>query len=241
MGNSKFQFAKTIGLAMLLLISSCQFNGIKGSGHVTTEKRSVTEEFKGIKAENGLDVLVQQAPESSVTVIADDNFQQHISTKVINGILVISSEYRGYIDVKMKKIVVTMPRIESITTSSGATFNSRNTIKSNALTLKATSGSSLHIALESSKTICEASSGSSVTLDGKTIALETASSSGSSIAAEKLLSNDIIASASSGSTIDIYPLVSLTAEASSGGNINYHNVPKNLNKKSSSGGGIKKE
>lgn len=242
MKNLQFQFAKTIGITLFfVLFSACQFNGIKGSGHVTTERRAVTEAFKGVKAEKGLDVMVQQAPESSVTVIADDNLQKHISTKVVNGILVISSEYSGYIDVKMKKVVVTMPVIKSIATSSGASFNSRNTIKSNAISLKASSGSSLHLTLESSKTTCEASSGSSVTLDGKSIALEIASSSGSSIDAEKLLANDVIASASSGSTIDIHPLVSLTADASSGGGINYHNVPKNLNKKSSSGGSISAE
>jgi hypothetical protein len=227
--------------AIALLLVSCQFKTLKGSGNVTTENRTVQGEFKSIDAEKGLDVVLEQAPVSSVTVIADDNLQKHIKTKVVNGVLKITSDYGGYINVKSKKIVVKMPVVENIQVSSGATFNARSTIKGNAITLKSSSGSSIEINLEAEKASCEASSGSDITINGKVIDLETAASSGSSIDAEKLLSNTIVASASSGSSIDVFPLVSLNAEASSGASINYHNVPKNLNKKSSSGGSIDKE
>jgi hypothetical protein len=227
--------------AAVTLFASCQFNGITGSGHVTTENRSIQNEFKSIEAGKGLDIVLEQSNNTSVTVVADDNLQKHISTKVENGVLIISSDYNSYRNVKMKKVLVQMPFIERIHIKSGAKLDSRNTIKSPSISIESSSGATITIHIETEKAICEASSGSSITINGKAINLETASSSGGTIDAEKLLSNDIRASASSGSNIDLYPLVSLKADASSGGNIHYHNIPKNLNKKSSSGGNITKE
>lgn len=241
MSAFKNTFLKFVALSLTIAMASCQFNGIKGSGNVTTENRNISGDFKSIKAENGLDVVLEQSPSTSVTVIADDNVQQHILTIVENGVLKITSDVHSYLNVESKKIVVKMPEIESVQVSSGTSFNSKNTIKSNVIKLKSSSGSSLNIAIEVDKATCESSSGSSITVHGKAIELETASSSGSNIEAEKLLSNNITSSASSGSTTDVYPLVSLNADASSGGNINYHNVPKNINKKSSSGGSISKQ
>ena len=224
----------------ILLLVSCQFNGIKGSGNVTTENRPVSGDFKSIKADKGLDVVLEQSNTKSITVIADDNVHKHIKTTIENGMLSITSDVTSYLNVDSKKIVVCTPFIENIKVSSGASLNSKNTIKSNKIALKASSGASMNIVVETENALCEVSSGSDMKISGKAIALETAASSGSSLNAEKLISNQIIASASSGSTIDVYPLVSLKAVASSGGVIHYHNVPKNIKKKSSSGGSIAK-
>jgi len=239
--NSKKTILKSALFGVtILFLTSCQFNGIKGSGNVTTENRTVTDSFNSIKAERGLDVVLEQSTETSITVIADDNLHSHIKTTVNNGVLKITADVNNFINVDSKKIVVKMPNIESIQVSSGASFEAKNTINSNTIALKSSSGGSLNIAIESEKATSEASYGSTMRISGKAISHETAASSGSNINAEKLLSNDIIASASSGSVIHVYPLVSLNAVASSGGNISYHNVPKNLNKKSSSGGSINK-
>jgi len=239
-------FNNTIAKSILvcsafMLLVSCQFNGIKGSGNVTTENRPIAEDFTSIKVEKGLDVVLEQSNSKSITVIADDNVHKHIKTSIENGVLTITSDVTSYLNVNSKKIVVSTPIIENIKVSSGASLNSKNTIKSNKIAIKASSGATINIEVESENALCEVSSGSDMKISGKAIALETAASSGSSLDAEKLVSNQIIASASSGSNIDVYPLVSLKAVASSGGLISYHNVPKNLNKKSSSAGSIEKK
>jgi hypothetical protein len=239
MWNAKLVYRRLLGLALVAsLVISCQFNGITGSGNVITEKRIIEGNFTSIKAEKGLDIVLEQSQETEVTVIADDNLQKHITTKVFDGVLVISSEYNSYRNVRMKKVVAKMPKVDAIKISSGAHFESRNTIRSQNLTLEASSGATLNINVDAEKTNCEASSGGNMTIIGKSTNLETASSSGSSLNAEKLMANNVIASASSGSNNHVYPLVSLNANASSGGSINYHHVPKNLNKKSSSGGNV---
>jgi Putative auto-transporter adhesin, head GIN domain len=224
-----------------LLFGSCQFNSIKGSGNVTTENRMVKGEFTKIQANKGLDIVLEQTNTIAVIVEADDNLQKHITTKVENGVLIITSDYNGYINVKSKKVIVQAPKINGIEVSSGANFTSKNTLKIPSISVESSSGSDIKLAVETEKLTCEASSGSHITIHGKAIEFETVASSGSGIEAENLLSNDIVASASSGGSVDVNPILSLNAEASSGGNINYHSIPKTITKKSSSGGNINKE
>lgn len=223
------------------LVASCQFEGIKGSGNVTTENRTINSNFKSIEVEKALEVILEQSDVTSVTVVADDNLQKHITTNVTNGVLSISSDINNYNDVKSKKVIVKMPTIEGIQVSSAASLQSRNTIKGNTISINSSSGAKVEVTIEADKAYCESSSGSQIIVKGKSISLETSSSSGSSIDAKELLSNDIIADASSGSSINLYPLRSLTAEASSGSNIIYYNSPKKLDKKTSSGGNIDKD
>ena len=240
--SSIVQLTKIGAVIMIcLLVSSCQFQGIKGSGNVTTENRNIHSDFKSIEVEKALEVVLEQSDVTSVTVVADDNLQKHITTNVTNGVLSISSDINNYHNVKSKKVIVKMPTIEGIQVSSAASLQSRNTIKGNIISINSSSGAKVEITIEADKTYCESSSGSQIIVKGKSISLETSSSSGSSIDAKELLSNDVMADASSGSSITVYPLRSLTAEASSGSNIIYYNSPKNLNKKTSSGGNIGKE
>jgi hypothetical protein len=56
-----------------------------------------------------------------------------------------------------------------------------------------------------------------------------------------LLTNEVIADASSGASIEIHPVLDLRAEASSGASIEYNIAPKTLQKKTSSGGSIDKD
>lgn len=240
--SSIVQLTKIGAVIMIcLLVSSCQFQGIKGSGNVTTENRNIHSDFKSIEVEKALEVVLEQSDVKSVTVIADDNLQKHIITTVTNGVLSISSDINNYNDVKSKKVIVKMPTIEGIQVSSAASLQSRNTLKGNIISINSSSGARVEVTIEADKAYCESSSGSQIIVKGKSISLETSSSSGSSIDAKELLSNDVIADASSGSSITVYPLRSLTAEASSGSNIIYYNSPKNLNKKTSSGGNIDKD
>jgi hypothetical protein len=228
-------------LAVALVVASCQFNGITGSGNVTTEKRNIPGDFTAIEAGKGLDIVLEQSPDTEVTVVADDNLQKHITTKVSNGVLIISSEYNSYRNVRMKKVIVKMPKIDKIKITSGAHFDARNTIRSESLAIESSSDATLNISIAAEKTTCESSSGSTLSIRGKSITFEAAASSGGNLDAEKLVCDTVIASASSGSHSDFFPLASLKAEASSGGSISYHNIPQNLNKKSSSGGSITKD
>lgn len=95
--------------------------------------------------------------------------------------------------------------------------------------------------IEADKISLTTSSSSEIELKGKALDLYADTSSASKIEAKELLVNNVIANASSSSSIKINPIVSLKAKASSTADIYYYNNPKTIEKKTSSAGSVKKK
>lgn len=228
-----------------ILFTSCDFtihtNRIKGSGHVTTENRNVSSDFKSIEISNALDLEVEQSDKAEIKVIADDNLQNEIVTKVENGVLIISCKYSNFTNVNSKRIIVKMPIIEELQASSASSIKSINMLKGTSINLHASSAANIDVAIEFDNVDCESSSAAEITVKGKSLKLNTQASSGSSINAFDLLVNEVTADVSSGSTTKVHPIVNLNAQASSGGDISYNKDPKSIQQKSTSGGSIHKE
>lgn len=222
-----------------LLFSSCNqvFNGIKGNGNVQTEKRNITEKFTKISVSRGLDVIVEQSDVVFVEVEADENLLKHITTKVVNGTLEISSDENIY-NAEAETVRVKMPMLESVETTSGSTLNSKGVLTGSDLAVKASSGSEIEVSTEYDNISSESTSGSNITLSGKALKFKAASSSGSEIDADGLLANDVNAQATSGSSVGAHPLVSLNAKASSGASVDYSGHPKTIEKEETSGGSV---
>jgi hypothetical protein len=228
-----------------LFFGSCnqisELRSITGSGHVTTEKRTVTGDFKNVEVSNALDLVIEQSDKTSIVVEADDNLQKEITTKVENGVLIISCKIGNYRNITSKKITVRMPVIEGIEASSASTVNAKTTLKGSNLNLVSSSAGSIHATVEYETVQLTSSSASNQTIQGKAIHLETSASSGSELNASELLTNEVVAHASSGSSISVSPIVNLKAEASSGGTITYTNAPRSIQKKENSGGSVQQE
>ena len=224
-----------------LFFSGCHFdyNSIKGSGNITTEKRIITEKFTGIEVSSAIELTIEQSDKTEIVVEADDNLQNTILTEVKNGKLIISNKSYTNINNGTRKVSVKMPVIEGLEASSAASITSRNTLKGNQIYIKSSSAATINLnKLEMDAIVSNSSSGSTIKLKGLTLKLESTASSGSTTKCSQLLANEVIADASSGSNIEVHPIVSLKAEASSGASINYNNAPKTINQKSSSGGSI---
>jgi hypothetical protein len=228
-----------------LFFGSCnqlgELRSITGSGHVTTEKRNVTGDFKNVEVSNAIDLVIEQSDKTEIIVEADDNLQKEITTKVENGVLIISCKIGNYINVSSKKVTVKMPIIEGLEASSASTISSKNTLKGNSLSLTSSSAGTISAAVEYETIQLTSSSASNQNINGKAIHLETASSSGSVLNAGELLANEVVAKASSGSSITVSPIVNLKADASSGGSITYKKSPKSIEKEEHSGGSVHQE
>jgi hypothetical protein len=232
-----------VALITALLFASCNYtidigDAVKGSGNVTTVNRPVSGDFTNIEVSKGIDVEITQSDAKSIEVKADDNIIEYITTDIVDGTLKIAME-KSVKNTKSKKVFVTLPTIESLRTSSGASLESKNTLIVRSLETKASSGSEIKLTVEAERITCETSSGSGIDVKGKALKLEAESSSGSDIEAGELLTNDVTAKSSSGSSIDVHPILSLDAKASSGSDIKFHNTPKTLNKVTSSGGSVR--
>ena len=228
-----------------LLFASCNhainLNSITGSGNVTTENRRVQADFKSIEVSNAIDLIIEQADNTAISVEADDNLQQHITTKVENGVLIVGCDYNSFFNIESKKVIVKMPIIEELAASSAATISSSNTLRSENISFRTSSAATINIKVKSDNIICKSSSGSAITLEGMALSLDVKSSSGSAIDADSLLSNEVTAKSSSGSSISVHPIVSLNATATSGSTISYKNQPKTIRKLVHSGGSVDKQ
>lgn len=223
-----------------LLFASCNFNmnTIEGSGNVTTEKRIVEGDFKNISVSNAIDVVIEQSDATEITVEADDNLQKEIITKVENGTLIIKCKFSSFRNITMKKVTVKVPSLEKIEASSASTVQSKNVFQGENIDLESSSAATMDLNIESDNISATSSSGSSINVQGKALKVQTKASSGATVDAAKLLANEVNADVSSGGSINVHPIVTLKAEASSGGHINYDITPKTIEKKSSSGGSI---
>jgi hypothetical protein len=227
-----------------LFLSSCNhsvnWNTIEGSGNVTTEKRKTEGKFTNVEVNNGIDLTIEQSQSTEILVEADDNLQEHITTTIENGTLIISYDQNLFADLTSKKVTVKMPFIEALEATSSSTITGANTLMGENITIHSSSGATIEINLEADTIICDSSSGSDITISGKALELKTTASSGSDIKAINLLANNITADVSSGASISVHAIVNLNAQASSGGDITYVVEPKSIEKNTSSGGSIKK-
>ncbi|WP_369753254.1 head GIN domain-containing protein [Flavobacterium sp. WC2409] len=228
-----------------LLFASCNYSinskSIKGSGNVTTENRKVEGDFKSIEVSNAIDLVIEQGDNKEISVEADDNLQNSITTKVENGVLIVACDYNSFINIESKKVTVKMPIIEELQASSASSIRSINTLKGEKISLRASSAATIDVKIESDNIASKSSSGSTISMNGMALNLEAIASSGSTINAKELLANEVSAKSSSGSSIHVHPIVSLKAKASSGSSITYNNTPHSLEKNSSSGASIDRD
>lgn len=227
----------SIILLVGLTISSCMFYGKKGNGKVTTEIRQVPETYRAIDVSQGIDVQLKQGAYEPIHVELDENLHENLVTELEESVLHI------YFDTNIGKrtasiVYVSIPNITSISTSSGADVESINSLEFKDLKIDTSSGSDVELSLQGENLTCNSSSGSDIKLSGKVMHLDVDASSGSDIDATKLKADHVEAGVSSGADIDVYASQSISASASSGGDITCYGNPVDKNISKSSGGDV---
>lgn len=238
--------AKIIVATLLsLTLFSCNFDinmnsGVRGNGNVQIDERHINKPFNAINAAEGLDVYLTQSESESITVEADENLHKLIITEVVDGVLKIHTR-ENIGKASSKKILVNFKDIAAITSTSGSDVYSTNTITTNYLKLKSTSGSDMKLDVNTSVLECKSTSGSDLRLSGKTEKLIAEATSGSDIKAADLNAESSQVKATSGADITINTSKELTAKASSGGDIKYYGNPEKVNKSDGVSGSIRKQ
>ncbi|WP_165764597.1 head GIN domain-containing protein [Flavobacterium cyanobacteriorum] len=225
-----------ITATLALLVSSCGYRKIEGTGNVVTKTRPLTG-FNSISAEGGLDIVIEQSSQTSVTVEADENLHQHIKTELKGNTLFISTD-ADIDNAEAKKVIVQLPLIKGIASEGGVSVEGKNIIKADNIDLDGGGGSMIEISVDAVSVNCESGSGSNIKIHGKTGRLNVDASGGSVISAKGLAAKSVKAEASSGARIYVNASKELVAEASSGSKVLYASTPEKLSKKVSSGGDV---
>ena len=77
-----------LAVLSLFLLQSCFMNGVTGSRNVTSESRTITQDFDRIDVSQGIDVYFTQDNEVSLTIELDDNLHELLVTEVKDGVRV---------------------------------------------------------------------------------------------------------------------------------------------------------
>lgn len=227
-------------LFIATLTTSCMLDGISsvsGNRNVITETRKINDDFTKIEVGQGIQLYITQDDDVSLVVKADENLHKLIRTEVKNGVLKISSK-RNIRRAKSKKIYLSVSNISSIKATSGSDVVTENTIKADIFDVHVSSGADARIDVNADTVNSSSSSGADLRIKGTANYYTAKATSGSSIRAYGLESKNATVKVNSGANIDVHATESLTAKASSGGDIDYRGNPKRIDKKKSSGGSI---
>ncbi|MGK4569141.1 head GIN domain-containing protein [Flavobacterium sp. 3HN19-14] len=176
--------------AFALLFASCNYNvnfgdGIKGSGKITSQTRTINGDFTKVHVSDGIQVIITQSTDKSVTVEADDNILQHIKTRVEDGVLVVESD-ESYNTEHTPNVTIKMPVVSELVSEAGSNITGTNTIVTGDIKVSSESGSNIEVEVEADHIVAGTESGSQMRLRGKALKLDISSESGSSMDAGNL-------------------------------------------------------
>ena len=225
-------------IMLLLITSGC--NQFTGSGNIIRQDRS-TDPFKGISAGSAFEVEISNGSVNKVTVECDDNLMPYIKTKVVNGVLKISTSEMGGFNNAHMKIFVTAPEINFIDASGAATIKANNEIKSeDKINIESSGAATVKATVDAPQIFAEASGASTIELKGRTKKYTAKASGSAGLKTADLQSETTTITASGASSAHVHASVSLIATASGAANIRYSGAG-NLQKKTSGAADIKPE
>jgi len=224
------------GIIMLAATSCIKIVGIRGSGDVTSETRSVAS-FDSISISSGMNLYLNQGDSESLRIEAEDNILPMIIAAVENGRLEI--KYKNFLigGLNLSKpvnVYLTVKDLKEIDVSSGVRIQSEE-IKTDSLKIDLSSGAEGIMIIKSRDLAVGLSSGSSLEISGQTDSQDIDLGSGAEYGAKDFISKTTVVNASSGSTAIVNVSESLDIKISSGATVEYAGSPKIVSDISSGG------
>ncbi|MBP2833414.1 DUF2807 domain-containing protein [Aquimarina sp. U1-2] len=215
------------------------FDGIKGEGEVTRKESTITENFEGVKASRGLDVILVKDQDAKVIVEANRNLHDHIEVYVKENILHVTSDKNIYW-ADEKNVFVAYDKLTQLKVNSGASITAQEPIVQKEISLSATSGADIKLNVKAETINSSVTSGALINLEGKVNNHKASATSGADIRAKNLLSLVSEAKATSGASIKIHAKKEFTGKATSGADVVYYGQPEKVSEADNSGGNVRR-
>lgn len=209
------------------------------------EARAVAA-FQTVHAGGGIDVVLTQGPTAAVVVEGTAAALAHIRTTVQNGTLQIGWEQDG----SWKKMLatrangrvsvyVTCPQLTGLSVSGGSDARGETPFTTDNLTLSASGGSDVRLAVKAKSLSASASGGGDIYLTGTAERQAVSVSGGSDYHAFALQSTTADVEASGGSDIELAVSGELSSVTSGGSGVRYKGPARVLKSHASGGGGVR--
>lgn len=204
-----------------------------------SETRAV-DSFKGVKALQGIDVYLKKGSREAVRVEVTGVELSDVVTEVSGEYLKIQMRQGNYRNEHSVKVYVTYTELTKISASSAGSIFAENVVKSDVLSLSASSAGTIDIQVDAGTMEVSASSAAEIELKGKAGSISINAVSAADVDAYELSADNVDVSAVSAGSAKVNAVKSIKARAVSGGSIRYRGNPEQSNTTSSSGGSVKK-
>ena len=229
----------TVSAMLALTSASCiRLTGLRGSGNVVTEERSVSG-FDKVAISSGMNLYLEQGSKEYLKIEAEDNILQNIVTDVKGGKLVIKYKNLvcGISTREPVNIYLTLINLNELDASSGTSISSKE-INTDSLKIDISSGATGEMAVKANFIDVNLSSGSTLKISGIAESQKVNLSSGVDYRAADLISKNVKIDVSSGASAEVSASDNLDVSISSGGSVEYSGIPAIVSN-ISSGGSLK--
>lgn len=195
------------------------------------------DNFDNIVATNGINVLLRKSSENKAEIKVNNALLSDVTTEVSNGTLKL--KMRPQINKEISILVtVSYKNINSLTATKGASIQTRTVMLTDKLEFNTNTGGEIKAEVECQNLNVEASGSSSISLYGWSERYEAKAGTKGKIDSKKLNAERVIAKASTGGEVWVFPKAYLEAIATMGGTVYYINKPEDMNERVSSGGEV---
>ena len=241
---------KSILAAVILCISITSANAqwwssdksIKGNGNVVTENRK-TSDYDAVSLVGFMDVALVKGSEGNLTIEAESNLQEYITTEVKNGTLKISVEKGVNISPSRNKTIkVTVPfeDLEGAYLTGSGDIWTEDKITARDFSLSVTGSGDMNIEIEADEIDGKVTGSGDIQLIGTASELDCNVTGSGDFDADKLWAAVVSAQVSGSGDIMVYAEKELNARIAGSGDISYKGNPSKENFKTSGSGDISK-
>ncbi|WP_372774840.1 head GIN domain-containing protein [Mangrovibacterium sp.] len=226
----------------IVLAAGFAFISLGSLAESQNQQKRIVSSFSQISVSGGIDLYLTQGAQEQVMVEADDDLIDKIITKVEGETLHIYIEkHTGWVWdwFQSRKVYVTFDDLTRLEASAGADVAANGAVNAETIRISASSGSDVAFERLFAQSVqLSTSSGADAKIAGETRNLSADASSGSDLDCGDLIAQFVRAATSSGADVVVYAIESLTANASSGGDVLYKGNPKLKDIDESSGGEV---
>lgn len=211
-------------IVSILLLTSLNSFGVKASGNVASEERSVSK-FHSVKVMNNMIVNITQGATQTVIIKTDDNLFPNIKTEVKRGELILSI-YGILTNVTTIEVDIVMTEINSLNVSSQARLDVQGDVNVNDINLTVNGTGSITINVATDFIFSKVIGSGTITVSGTTSTHEIEIAGTGLVNAESLSSENVKINLSNGGNCKLYVKEKMDINAGfGGGNIEYRGEP----------------
>jgi hypothetical protein len=212
---------KNIVLISFLLISlvSCRFNGVRGDGDLLTESRTI-DDFEKVDISGNFDVEIEVGQPIKLVVIAENNLQEYIKTRVKRNTLLISTS-KNLKPTDDLRIQISTPYLNGIECSGVNDVFAQG--------------------IDTDNFSIDLSGAGSIEIKGNTKKLKIDVSGAADLQAEELITEFIKIDVSGAANASVYASKSCVADVSGAGFIELYGDAKDVNMDISGAGSLKRK